>query len=148
MATFSASTSTTPSPSAPTLLAPSDKQTTGLLRRRHVTIGGLRFIGKESNRLEEVEQGLSTVEDGPYVDYPDPRRDEWATVVLPVLRAMPLEKLQRLSGLSRAALQAIRAGRRPHAKNRAERDHDMLPCSPRRPSLIDRRPEYAIRRRS
>jgi hypothetical protein len=99
--------------------APSAKQTIGLLSRRHVTIGGLRFIGKESNRLEDVERGLSSIEDAPYVDYPDPRRDEWGTVVLPVLRAMPLKELQRLSGLSRAALQAIRSGRRPHTKNRA-----------------------------
>jgi hypothetical protein len=27
-----------------------------------VTIGGLRCIGKESNRLEEVEQGFSTLD--------------------------------------------------------------------------------------
>jgi hypothetical protein len=98
---------------------PSDKQTIGLLSRRHVTIGGLRFIGKESNRLEEVEQGLPTLEDGVYVDYPNPQRDKWVTTLLPVLRLMPLKELQHLSGLSRAALQAVRAGRRPHAKNRA-----------------------------
>ena len=41
------------------------------------------------------------------------------TVVTPIIRAMPLNELLRLSGLSRAPLQAIRAGRRPHAKNRA-----------------------------
>jgi hypothetical protein len=34
----------------------------GLLSRRHVTIGGLRCIGKEWNRLKEVEQGFSTLD--------------------------------------------------------------------------------------
>jgi hypothetical protein len=97
--------------------APSDKQTIGLLSRRHVRVDGLRFIGKESNRLEEVEQGLPTLDDAPYVDYPDPRRDEWATVNLPKLKAIPLRTL-RLTGLSRSTIQAIRAGRRPHRRNR------------------------------
>jgi hypothetical protein len=91
--------------------APSDKQTIGLLSRRRVTIGGLRFIGKESNRLEEVEQGFSASDDVPYVDYSDPRRDEWSAVILPKLKVIPLRQLQRLSGLPRSTLQAIRAGR-------------------------------------
>ena len=38
--------------------APCDKQTVGLLQRRHVTIEWpSHFIGKESNKLEEVEEG-------------------------------------------------------------------------------------------
>ncbi len=104
---------------ADALGAPSNKQTIGVLSRRYVTIGGLRFIGKESNRLEEVEQGLSSIDDAPCVDYPDPRRDEWVTAILPKLKGMSLGKLQRLSGLSRGTLQAIRAGRMPHPKNQA-----------------------------
>jgi len=37
---------------------PSGKQTIGLLQRRHVRIGEIKYIGKESNSLEEVEAGL------------------------------------------------------------------------------------------
>ncbi len=35
------------------------KQTVGLLSRRHVRIGAVHLIGKESNLLEEVEAGPS-----------------------------------------------------------------------------------------
>lgn len=37
---------------------PCGKRTVGLLQRRPVTLGELVHIGKETNRLEEVEQGL------------------------------------------------------------------------------------------
>ena len=37
--------------------APCGKQTVGLLQRRHVTIESMTPIGKESNKLEEVEEG-------------------------------------------------------------------------------------------
>ena len=36
--------------------APCSKQTIGLLGRRHVAIDSITYIGKESNRLEEVEE--------------------------------------------------------------------------------------------
>ena len=35
-----------------------DKQTVGLLQRRHIRIDQMKYIGKESNSLEEVESGL------------------------------------------------------------------------------------------
>lgn len=66
------------------------KQTFGLLARRHVAIGQIRFIGKESNSLEEVEEGTALTRESPYTAYTDARRDEWATVVLPRLKAMPM----------------------------------------------------------
>ncbi len=93
------------------------KQTIGLLKRRSIRIAGFRFIGKESNKLEEVEAGMVHDPDSVYTEYPDKRRDEWATRTQPALKAMPLCELQEKSGLSRATLQAIRAGRRPHPKN-------------------------------
>ena len=98
---------------------PAGKQTVGLLARRHVAIERLRFIGKESNALEEVEGSMAPARGSPYTEYPDPQRDEWATKILPILKAMPMGELQRLSGLSRSTLQAIRAGRVPHPRNRA-----------------------------
>lgn len=47
------------------------KQTVGRLGRRHVRIGNVHFIGKESNLLEEVEAGLVHDLQDAYTEYPD-----------------------------------------------------------------------------
>ena len=94
------------------------KQTIGLLQRRHVRIEQVRYIGKESNSLEEVESGLIHSEQSVYTEYPDRRRDEWQTKILPALREAPLARLVEFNGLSRSTLIEIRAGRsRPHPRN-------------------------------
>jgi hypothetical protein len=69
-------------------------------------------IGKESNSLEEVEAGLVHSAENVYTVYPDPRRDEWQTKILPALRKIPLPLLAEMSGISRRALIDIRAARR------------------------------------
>lgn len=98
---------------------PSGKQTIGLLQRRHVRIDQIKYIGKESNLIEDVESGLVHSETDIYTDYVDPRRDKWQTKILPVLKAIPLNQLVELSGMSPSALKDLRAGRsRPHGKNR------------------------------
>jgi hypothetical protein len=48
-----------------------------LLRRRHVHIDLINYIGKESNSLEAVEAGLIHSEHAAYTEYRDERRDEW-----------------------------------------------------------------------
>jgi hypothetical protein len=78
-----------------------DKQTIGLLQRRHVRIEQVKAIGKESNSLEEVESGLMHSELSVYTLYEDPRRDEWQTKMVPALQAISLRKLQAKTGLSR-----------------------------------------------
>jgi hypothetical protein len=96
----------------------------GLLQRRHVTIEWPpRFIGKESNKLEEVAEGSLPDADDVYTEYLDPRRDERATRILPKLKAITLRELTEKSGLSERALQMIRAGRRPNKRNRALLTH-------------------------
>ncbi|PYX63819.1 MAG: hypothetical protein DMG78_31240, partial [Acidobacteria bacterium] len=62
------------------------KQTFGLLQRRHVRIEQIKYVGKESNSLEEVETGLIHSAENVYTEYPDPRRDEWTTKIVPALR--------------------------------------------------------------
>ncbi len=84
-----------------------------------MAIDSITYIGKESNRWEEVEEQSLFDSDAVYTEYPDPRRDEWATRILPKLKAMPLRELMQRTGLPRSTLQAVRAGRRPHQKNRA-----------------------------
>ena len=96
------------------------KQTIGLLFRRHVFVDGIKYIGKESNSLEDVESGLIHDYRNVYTDYPDERRDEWQTKILPALCDARLTDLVRhCKGLmSRRALIDIRAGRsRPHRRN-------------------------------
>ena len=94
------------------------KQTVGLLQRRHIRIDQIKYIGKESNSLEEVDAGLVHSEQSVYTEYPDSRRDEWQTKILPALREISLKKLGE-TGLSRRTLIDARTGRRrPHPKNR------------------------------
>lgn len=98
---------------------PCKKQSIGLLRRRHVGIGLIRYIGKESNQIEAVESGLVHSEKQAYTDYPDPRRDEWQTSILAALKRTPLKVLSDMSGISARELKYLRAGHsRPHPRNR------------------------------
>jgi len=100
---------------------PCNKQTIGLLARRHVQVDRIRFIGKESNALEDVEAGTVHSASEVYTEYCDPKRDEWNTKTLPALRKAKLNGLIRETGLSRRALLNLRAERsRPHENTRAK----------------------------
>jgi hypothetical protein len=108
------------------------KQTVGLLQRRHIRVELIEYIGKESNSLEEVESGLIHAEENVYTLYPDPRRDEWQTKILPALKRVSLSRLVKMSGMSRSAVKEMRAGRsRPQRKNQ-----DMLAAVVRKLGLI------------
>jgi hypothetical protein len=97
---------------------PSGKQTIGLLRRRHVRVGQIIYIGRESNKLEEMESGLIHSTQSVYTEYPDSRRDEWETKVLPALRRLPVRVLMRLTNKSHSMLRRTLAGRsRPRGRN-------------------------------
>jgi len=52
------------------------RQTTGLLQRRHIKIDQIKCIGKESNSLENVDEGLVHSEQNVYAEYADPKRSE------------------------------------------------------------------------
>jgi hypothetical protein len=104
--------------------APCGKQTVGLLQRRHVRIEWPpRFIGKESNKLEEVEEGSVLDAGDVFAEYPNPRRErkDWDRVVAK-LKSMSKRERQRLAKrarLSPTTIEYARRGRTPHAKNRA-----------------------------
>ena len=96
------------------------RQTVGLLQRRHVKIDQIKCIGKESNSLEEVNAGLEHSEKSVYPEYADPKRSEWITKIRPALKKASLKLLvEECEGkLSRRALIDLRAGRsKPHPKN-------------------------------
>jgi hypothetical protein len=93
---------------------PCDRSTAGLLRRRSVTGIYIDYVGKESNRLEEVQAG--TVHDPGEVltIISHPRRGAWPKLILPVLRDSPVTDLARTSGRSQAVIKRIRAGQEPN----------------------------------
>jgi hypothetical protein len=94
------------------------KQTIGLLQRRHIQIRRVTFIGKESNNLEEVQSGLIHSPQNVYTEYPDPKRDEWETKIRPAMKKVFLSVLEDETQLCRSTLIELRAGRsRPHPKN-------------------------------
>jgi len=98
---------------------PSDQQTIGLLQRRHVHIELIKYIGKESNSLEEVEAGLHHSPENVYTEYVDPRRDEWAIRILPALRNFPPQFLADQTGLSLTTIKDALAERsRPYLEHR------------------------------
>jgi hypothetical protein len=90
----------------------------GLLQPRHVQIDETKYIGKQSNGLEDVEPGLIHSEQNLYTEYPDPRRDERETKTQPALMKIPLSRVVKMSRMSRSALKEMRAGRStPHRRN-------------------------------
>jgi hypothetical protein len=93
--------------------------TVGLLRRRPVTASRITHGGKESNRLEEVEAGLVHDPEEVYTEYEDLEHGPWQTLVLPVLKRIPVRRLQEQTGMSPSQLKAIRNGHAlPHHSNR------------------------------
>jgi hypothetical protein len=99
-----------------------DKETIGLLQRRHIRIQKITYIGKESNKIEDVQSALIHSAQDVYTEYPNPRRDEWTTKYVPALeRAKKKTSLTNVAsqiGISRRELIEWLAGRsRPHPKN-------------------------------
>lgn len=98
---------------------PCGKQTVGRLQRRHVRIDQIKYIGKESNSLEEVEAGLQHSSENVYTEYTDPRRDEWATKIRPALKDFPPQFLAEQTDLSLTTVKDAMADRtRPYPKHR------------------------------
>lgn len=111
---------------------PSGKQSVGLLQRRHIQVAQIIYIGRESNRLEETEAGLIHSAESVYTEYPDPRRAEWETKILPVLNKIPIAILKEFSGKSPSMLRRTIAGKsKPRRKNQ-----DALRSALRRLGLV------------
>jgi hypothetical protein len=93
-----------------------------LLQRRHIKIDHIKFIGKESNRVEDVDAGLVHSDKSAYTEYVDPKCDEWKTKIQPALNKVKLGTLIKecRNQLSRRELIELRAGRasKPHRRNR------------------------------
>ena len=90
--------------------SPCSRETVGLLARRPVQVLWVDYIGKESNRLEDVEHGMVHDLDDVLESYVDPNADPWSTVIVPILKKIPLAELKGATGLSGRHLIALRNG--------------------------------------
>lgn len=79
----------------------------GLLLRRPVQEGSRAYVGKESNRIEEVETGLLHRLDEVMRTYGE-AHDPWHSWVVRVLQAMTLRELMAETGLDRRTIQRLR----------------------------------------
>ena len=98
---------------------PCGRKTVGLLQRRHLKVEQVKCIGKESNSLEEIDEGTIHSEQNVYTEYADPKRTEWITKIQPALKKVLLRLLEKAceGKLSRRELTELRAGRsKPHRK--------------------------------
>jgi hypothetical protein len=75
--------------------------------RRPVQEGSRAYVGKESNRIEEVEMGLLRRLDEVMQTYGEVR-DPWHSWVVPVLQRMTLRELVTKTGLDRRTIQRLR----------------------------------------
>lgn len=83
---------------------PTSSTTAGLLQRRHVEPVYFYRIGKESNRLEEVERGeIRTLEEVQEI-LEHPRATYWETICLPLLNTIPATELERETGIRESLL--------------------------------------------
>lgn len=98
---------------------PCRRGTRGLLARRPVRLGSLHYIGKESNRLEDVEKGTVHQLSEVLTEYRDPERDEWSDYVVPILREIPKAALAEAAAIHPRKVAAIRNEQaRPRSEHR------------------------------
>jgi hypothetical protein len=89
---------------------PCERGTVGLLQRRNVAPSAIVFIGKETNRLEEVQQGLIHDWEDALCFYINPDLDTWRSEVIPALKKIPCAVLAKASGKSERTIRSIRNG--------------------------------------
>ncbi len=90
--------------------------TRGVLQRRPVDLlAAPRLIGKEANRLDDVQVGLVGDLGEVLGEYSDPNVDPLHQLALPVLRDLSGRELARRARADRRTIDRIRAGQQPHA---------------------------------
>ena len=97
-----------------------------LHQRRHVAIDRTRFIGEESNELEETDAGMIHSADDAYTEFVDRSRDDWERKIRPALKQISLSKLCNETAFSHRAPINWQTGKsRPHP-NSQRRSIDSL----------------------
>jgi hypothetical protein len=91
---------------------PCDQASRGLLTRRPVQLGSLGYIGKESNGLEQVGQGLVHSRRDVQPTYEPPQLAAWDLTYLPAIRRVPLKRLMTVTGLGSRMIRYYWKGQR------------------------------------
>jgi len=87
--------------------------TQGVLTRRSVHDANLVYIGKEANRLDDVQAGLVGQLSEVVTEFQDPAAGAFHTLVLPVLKRQSGRELAELVQTDRRTIDRIRAGQQP-----------------------------------
>ncbi|MDQ2889971.1 MAG: DNA polymerase [Gemmatimonadota bacterium] len=90
---------------------PCDRDTKGLLYRRHVRAAKIELTGKESNRLEEVRKGQVHDWDEIVATFQDPAYDEWDKLIRYQLPGIATAEIAAALGLSERAVRNVKTGR-------------------------------------
>lgn len=88
-----------------------NRQTVGLLRRHCLWVVDEDWIGKESNSLEDVQSGLVHDWDEVVEVFGVGRPSRWETVILPMLKRIPVRLLAKETRRTVDYLKRIRNGR-------------------------------------
>lgn len=91
----------------------SSRDSRGLLRRRLVRVADARYIGKESNRIEDVELGLVPELGDVLSEYRQSPEDQWESLIVAWLRSVPERQASSVLGVSERQVRRYRAGARP-----------------------------------
>lgn len=90
--------------------SPCSQSTVGLLRRREIVEGSRVYIGKESNKLEEVQEGRVHDLDDVQQVFRHPGDDPWENEIIPELREVPRKELAGALGVSERTVTSWRQG--------------------------------------
>jgi hypothetical protein len=109
---------------------PCDKQTVGLLGRRHVTpIMPLRHRGKEGQWIDQREAGVADA-DTIHTEYREPGQDTLWQLAVATLRTLPVAQSAATTGLSKATVKKARAGMLTGTTKRARAARAKLTAYP------------------
>ena len=102
---------------------PCSRSTRGLLTRRPVTVRSISYVGKESNRLEDVTEEVVHDLDEVLEIFIDPGADEFQTLVVPVLGDIPAKILAKKARVTVRQIRRLitanpNARQKPSAKTR------------------------------
>jgi hypothetical protein len=107
---------------------PCSAGTVGLLSRRHIVPSWIQHIGKEANRLEDVERGDVQDWDEVLERFEPWGKGEWEVEILPLLRTLDAAHVAASSGLSiRQVYRLLRSDKHPPSRTAAS--DPSGPCS-------------------
>jgi hypothetical protein len=97
------------------------RSTRGLLHRRRVRAGRIDLIGKESNKLEDVQRGAVHDWEDVQTVISDPSYDQWEHVIRPKLTTLSTADVAILAGVGIRAARNLKSGRARPSPSTLER---------------------------